>query len=99
MSRRERKKLLIAKQVAARLMGDEKYPPGTIVYAHSAKQYGVVYNINKSFSHLPYLVRCENGDLIQFSISGIENHYVSRSKYKFSVRKRRKAGLKVNSLI
>lgn len=98
MSRRERQKLLIAKQVAARLMGDEKYPPGTIVYVPASKQYGMVI-IVAPFKHLPYLVRRENGELINFSKDGIANHYVSRSKYKASVRKRRKAGIQVDSLI
>ena len=98
MSRRERKKQLLAKQVAARLMNGEKYPPGTIVYIPSEKQYGMV-QIVAPFSHLTYLVNGENGSVIHFTKAGIENNYVSRTQYKKDVRRRRKAGLKVNSLI
>lgn len=98
MSRRERKQLILAKQVANRLMGDVKYPPGTIVYIPSQNQYGKV-EVVAPFKHLPYMVKGENGDVITFSESGMENNYVSRTKYKKDVRRRRKAGLKVNSLI
>lgn len=98
MSRRESKKLLLAKHVAARLMGDVKYPPGTIIQYTSNKNWGVVTTVSP-LKNLPYFVTMENGNILNFTADGIANNLSSRSKYKASVRRRRKAGLKVNSLI
>lgn len=92
----ERQKNFLARQVAARLIG-VKYPPGTIVKSPT-EGYGIVEFVSNG-SPLPYFIRCENGAQITFSESGIDNHCISRTRYKESVRKRRKAGMKVNSLI
>lgn len=93
--RRERAMKRKAQEVAMRFYGNIKYPPGTII---KRVQWGVVRHINPDRS-VPYFVEFENGDIIYYTEDGINNGLSSRSQYKKDVRRRRKAGIQVNSLI